>query len=150
MGQFPLVKAEISLSAFYFSKNLYYNINNKIERRLNEQSSFKPMTFFESLYQHHPTETIGVIDDPQGMRHDLYYFSSKTIKDKEYSIDRNGIIRKGVFDIAVMRDIKYRHIPQTQLPVVYFSADDINFAFDQYTGELYFNYIPAKQKEVSK
>ena len=100
------------------------------------------MTLFESLYQSHPKDPIGILEDINGTRYDLYYSSPETM-DRTYTINEYGIIHYKVFDIAVIRDIKYRHIPNACCPTVYFTADKIDSPFDQYTGELYFDCIPS-------
>lgn len=100
------------------------------------------MTLFESLYQSHPEDPIGLIEAVNGTRYDLYYHSPKTAQ-QIYTIDESGIIYYKSFNIAVIRDIKYRHIPISSVPTLYFTADNIDSPFDQFTGELYFDRAPT-------
>lgn len=100
------------------------------------------MTLFESLYQSHPKDPIGILEDINGTRYDLYYYSPETTN-QTYTIDKDGVIRYKTFDAAVIRDINYRHIPIASIPTLYFTADNIDSPFDQFTGELYFDRAPT-------
>lgn len=104
------------------------------------------MTFFESLYQSHPKDPIGIIEDINGVRNDLYYLSPETVH-QTYTISESGIIYYKSFDVAVIRDIKYRHIPYASVPTLFFTADIIDSPFEQYTGELYFDCISSTKKK---
>ena len=100
------------------------------------------MTLFESLYQHNPKDPIGILEDTNYTRYDLYYYSPETAN-QTYTIDKDGVIRYKTFDVAVIRDINYRHIPIASIPTLYFTADNIDSPFDQFTGELYFDRTPT-------
>ena len=97
------------------------------------------MTLFESLYRHNPKNPIGILEDTNYTRYDLYYYNPETAN-QIYTIDKNGVIRYKAFDIAVIRDINYRHISIASIPTLYFTADNIDSPFDQFTGELYFDH----------